>query len=365
MVLHPDTRDVQTVIFERERRDWTVVDPNIEDDVAKLYELSRGDLHIISRDNADRMWIVSFTTDAGPVSYFAYDRLQQTAGLLFVDRPALTEYTLARMEPIQFVARDGLIVHGYLTLPPQAEPRNLPLVLNVHGGPWSRDRWGYNPEAQWFANRGYACLQVNYRGSVGYGKEFANAGIREWGARMHDDLVDAVEWAIARGYADRTRVAIFGGSYGGYAALVGVTCTPDVFCCAVDIVGPSNLITLIRSIPPYWSTMLATFHRRIGNPDTEPEFLRSRSPLFKADQIRVPVLIAQGANDPRVPQAESEQIVAALKANGTPYEYVLFPDEGHGFAKPETGYASTRLRSAFSQLTWVVVIRQTRGTSDR
>jgi dipeptidyl aminopeptidase/acylaminoacyl peptidase len=208
-------------------------------------------------------------------------------------------------------------------------------VLLVHGGPWHRDVWGYDPEAQWLANRGYACLQVNFRGSTGYGKRFLNAGNREWGAKMHDDLVDAVGWAIARGVADPGRVAIYGGSYGGYAALAGATFTPELFRCAVDIVGPSNLITFIETIPPYWSTFLAMLHERVGNPATEAEFLRARSPLTYVDRIRIPLLIAQGANDPRVKQAESEQIVAALKAKGIPYEYLLFPDEGHGFAKPE------------------------------
>jgi dipeptidyl aminopeptidase/acylaminoacyl peptidase len=176
---------------------------------------------------------------------------------------------------------------------------------------------------------------VNFRGSTGYGKDFLNAGDREWGRNMHNDLVDAVHWIVQQGVADPKRVTIYGGSYGGYAALVGATFTPDLFCCAVDIVGPSNLSTLIRTIPPYWSTFLATFHRRVGNPDTEEEFLRSRSPLFKVDQIKIPMLIAQGANDPRVKQAESEQIVEAMKSKGIDYEYMLFPDEGHGFAKPE------------------------------
>jgi dipeptidyl aminopeptidase/acylaminoacyl peptidase len=211
----------------------------------------------------------------------------------------------------------------------------LPTVLNVHGGPWYRDIWGFNPEVQWFANRGYLCVQVNFRGSTGYGKAFLNAGDREWGAAMHDDLVDAVNQVVERGWADPARVAIYGGSYGGYAALVGATFTPDLFRCAVDLVGPSNLKTLIESIPPYWKPMVALFNTRVGDPETEVDFLWSRSRLSKVDQIRIPVLIAQGANDPRVKQAESEQIVAAMRDKGIAYEYLLFPDEGHGFAKPE------------------------------
>jgi dipeptidyl aminopeptidase/acylaminoacyl peptidase len=247
----------------------------------------------------------------------------------------LEKYTLAPMKPISFTSRDGLTIYGYLTLPVGVEPKNLPMVLNVHGGPWGRDGWGLNSEAQWFANRGYACLQVNFRGSAGYGKKFLNAGNREWGAKMHDDLIDAVEWAIKQGYADPKRVAIYGGSYGGYAALAGAAFTPDVFACAVDIVGPSNIVTLIKSIPPYWATLRKMFDVRVGNVDTEEEFLKSRSPLFKADQIKIPMLIAQGANDPRVKQAESEQIVEALRKAGKPVEYMVFPDEGHGFARPE------------------------------
>jgi dipeptidyl aminopeptidase/acylaminoacyl peptidase len=205
----------------------------------------------------------------------------------------------------------------------------------VHGGPWARDTWGYDPEAQWLSNRGYLCIQVNFRGSTGYGKDFVNAGDKEWGAKMHTDLLDAVDWAVDQGYADRSKVAIYGGSYGGYAALAGAAFTPDVFACAVDIVGPSNLKTLIESIPPYWAPMIAQFHTRVGDPDTEEEFMWERSPLSKAGEIRIPLLIAQGANDPRVKQAESEQIVAALKDKGIDHEYLLFPDEGHGFAKPE------------------------------
>ncbi len=334
-LIHPDTREVQAAMVERERREWTVLDPSIEGDIAALRRVHDGDLHIESRDDADRTWIAAFTDDDGPVSYYAYDRARKAATFLFVNQPALDVYTLAAMEPIRYTARDGLAVHGYLTFPPGVERARLPLVLNVHGGPWERDRWGYQPEAQWLASRGYACLQVNYRGSTGYGKDFVNAGDKEWGGRMHDDLVDAVAWAVERGYADPTRVAVYGGSYGGYAALVGAAFTPDVFRCAIDIVGPSNLLTLIETIPPYWSALLATFHRRIGNPATEADLLRSRSPLFKADRIAIPLLIAQGANDPRVKQAESEQIVAALKEKGIAYEYLLFPDEGHGFAKPE------------------------------
>jgi dipeptidyl aminopeptidase/acylaminoacyl peptidase len=335
VMIQPDTYEVQAVAFNKDRVEWVVLDQSIKQDFDNIRDIHRGDFGIISRDNADATWIVAFTVDNGPVPFYAYDRRARKASFLFDNQPDLNKYTLATMEPISFTSRDGMTVHGYLTLPPGKGRTNLPTILDVHGGPWGRDAWGYNPEAQWFANRGYACLQVNFRGSTGYGKDFLNAGDKEWGRNMHDDLVDAVHWAIEQGIADRQKVAIYGSSYGGYAALVGATFTPDLFCCAVDIVGPSNLITLIRTIPPYWSTFLATFHKRVGNPDTEEEFLKSRSPLFKVDQIKIPMLIAQGANDPRVKQAESEQIVNAMKSKGIDYEYMLFPDEGHGFAKPE------------------------------
>jgi dipeptidyl aminopeptidase/acylaminoacyl peptidase len=335
VVRHPDTREVQLVAFTRDRKEWSALDQSLTEDLEAVRRLNPGDFELVSRTHDDRHWVIAFTQDDGPVSYYIVDRSAKEATFLFHSRPDLTEYELGSMEPVSFQSRDGLTVHGYLTLPPGVEAANLPLVLNVHGGPWARDVWGYDPEAQWFANRGYACLQVNYRGSIGYGKDFLNAGNREWGGRMHDDLVDAVRWAVDRGVADPQRIAIYGGSYGGYAALVGATFTPDLFCCAVDIVGPSNLITFIETIPPYWSTYLAMLHERVGEPEQDREFLESRSPLSRVDDIRIPMLIAQGANDPRVKQSESEQIVAVMREKGIDHEYMLFPDEGHGFAKPE------------------------------
>ncbi|MDB5032897.1 MAG: family peptidase [Chlorobi bacterium] len=331
----PDTREVRMVAFTRARQEWVVLDDAIRKDIDAVRRLHHGDFTIISQDNADSIWVVMFLADDGPVAFFAYDRKAGQGKHLFDSRPELKNYRLAPMEPISFQSRDGLTIHGYIMFPPGAERKNLPMVLNVHGGPWTRDNWGYDHEAQWLANRGYICLQVNYRGSTGYGKDFVTAGDKEWGGKMHDDLVDAVNWAIGLGYVDPERVAIYGGSYGGYAALVGATFTPDLFCCAVDIVGPSNLISFIETIPPYWQPMITQFHQQVGNPETEAEFLRSRSPLFKVDQIKIPMLIAQGANDPRIKQAESEQIVEAMRSRGIEHQYLLFPDEGHGFAKPE------------------------------
>lgn len=334
VMVHPDTYEIQAVSFERARTEWMVLDATIAEDVAAVRRINPGDFHIYDRTDADDVWLVGFTQDTGPAAYYAFDRRTKDARLLFYTRPELVGAPLAPMEPISFESRDGLTIHGYVTKPLGVELPG-PMVLDVHGGPWHRDAWGYDPEAQWLANRGYVVLQVNFRGSTGYGKQFLNAGDREWGGRMHDDLIDAVRWAVSVGLADPSRVAIYGGSYGGYAALVGATFTPEQFRCAVDIVGPSNLITFINSVPPYWSAFLQMLYRRVGHPERDEEFLRSRSPLSHVERIRIPMLIAQGANDPRVKQAESEQIVAAMRAKGIDHEYLLFPDEGHGFAKPE------------------------------
>jgi len=333
--IHPDTREPQIVTLLKDRSEYVVLDPSVAGDLAAIRALHPGDPMFVGADDADAIWLVGFTNDSGAVPFFAYDRARQAGQFLFEHQPALSRYELAPMEPFSFTSRDGLTVHGYATFPPGAGRSGLPTVLNVHGGPWARDAWGFDPEAQWLANRGYLCLQVNYRGSTGYGKAFVNAGDREWGGRMQDDLTDAVAFATGQGWADPARVAIYGGSYGGYAALAGATFTPDLFCCAVDIVGPSNLKTLIETIPPYWAPMIAQFHRRVGDPATDADFLWSRSPLSRVHDIRIPLLIAQGANDPRVKQDESEQIVAALTEAGIDHEYLLFPDEGHGFAKPE------------------------------
>ncbi len=334
-MIHPDTREIQMVSFLKARTEHVVLDPSIEDDIAAIQLLNPGDFDVINRNHADDVWLVAFIEDNQPISYYSFDRKTREGTFLFHNRSALAEYTLAESRPVAFQARDGLTIHGYLHLPADGKGGARPMVLNVHGGPWHRDTWGYDPEAQWFANRGYACLQLNFRGSTGYGKRVLNAGDKEWGGKMHDDLVDGVRWAVESGYADPNRIAIYGGSYGGYAALVGATFTPQLFTCAVDIVGPSNLITFINTIPPYWSSYLTLLHQRVGNPETEAEFLKSRSPLFHVDKIQIPMLIAQGANDPRVKQAESEQIVEAMKSKGIDHSYMLFEDEGHGFAKPE------------------------------
>lgn len=347
VVIHPDEYYPQAVATNRFRVQWHILDNSIKEDFDNISKLTDGDFFITNRSGDDKVWLVSFTKDTGPVYYYAYDRTSKKGTFLFTHQPKLEGLTLAPMKPVVIKARDGLELVAYLTLPVGVPPKNLPLVLNVHGGPWSRDTWRYHPEAQWLANRGYACLQVNFRGSAGFGKKFLNAGNREWGAKMHDDLIDAVNWAIKQGIADPKKIAIYGGSYGGYAALVGAAFTPDVFCCAVDIVGPSNLVTLLKSIPPYWAPLLNMFKHRVGDPDKEKEFLESRSPLFKAHQIRIPLLIAQGANDPRVKMSESEQIVQAVRKAGKEVQYIVFPDEGHGFARPENRMKFYAVAEAF------------------
>lgn len=330
----PLTREPQAVVLDESRTRVVVLDPALETDVKRLHDLGDGELGVGRQDRADRRWLVSVAASDGPIRYHVYDRDAGEATYLFAHKDALDDYELAPMEPFSFVARDGLTVHGYLTFPRGEDRHGLPAVVNVHGGPWVRDRWGYDPEAQWLANRGYVCVQVNYRGSTGYGKAFLKAGDKQWGRAMQDDLVDAVHHVVQQGWVDGERVGISGGSYGGYAALAGAAFTPDAFRCAIDLVGPSNLLTLLASIPDYWAPMRAMLYQRVGNMETEADMLWERSPLAHVDKIRIPVLVAQGANDPRVKQAEAEQIVAALIEKGLPHEYLLFEDEGHGLAKP-------------------------------
>jgi len=307
LVIHPTRHVVQAVAFAPGRSRWTVVDPQVKADFEEIAKLSDGDFSLVNRDSADTHWLVSFTSDRGPVRYYDWDRAAKKGAFLFVHQPKLEGLQLAEMKPVVIKSRDGLSLNSYLTLPAGVPPRNLPTVLFVHGGPWARDVWGYSSTPQWFANRGYAVLQVNYRASTGYGKKFLNAGNKQWGLKMHDDLIDAVNWAVKEGVADPKKVAIFGGSYGGYAALAGVTFTPEKFACSVDIVGPSNIRTLLQTIPPYWKPMLAQFSVRVGdiNDPKDADLIKNASPLFKADKIVRPLLIGQGANDPRVKQADN------------------------------------------------------------
>jgi dipeptidyl aminopeptidase/acylaminoacyl peptidase len=355
-IVSPVDGRVQAAAFDYERRSWKVLDPAIAGDLEYLGKVVDGDLDVISRSKDDQTWTVAYVVSDGPVRYYRYDRKKKEASFLFTNRPALEGRTLAKMHPQVIPARDGRSLVSYLSLPPASDAAGagkpaqpLPMVLFVHGGPWGRDSYGFNNPHQWITSRGYAALSVNYRGSTGFGKAFTNAGDKEWAGKMHDDLLDAVDWAVKNGIAQRDHVAIMGGSYGGYATLVGLTFTPDVFACGVDIVGPSNLNTLLTSIPPYWAPMVEMFARRVGDPRTEKgrKLLTERSPLTRADAIQRPLLIGQGANDPRVKQAESDQIVEAMKAKRLPVSYVLFPDEGHGFARPENRLAFYAVAEVF------------------
>jgi len=335
IMVHPTKYHLQAVGFARGRTEWQVVDPAVKDDFAALKKVLDADFNVASRDRADKTWLVAYTQDRGPVKYYTYDRATRKATFMFSHQPKLEGLKLSEMKAYTVTARDGLKIPVYVTLPVGYPAKNLPTVLNVHGGPWARDMWGYRPDVQWFANRGYAVIQVNFRGSTGYGKKFLHAGDKQWGKAMHTDLIDAVNWMVKQGWSDPKRVAIYGGSYGGYSALAGAAFTPDVFKCAVDIVGPSNIFTLLKTIPPYWKPMMSLFTSRVGDPEKDKELLRAASPLFSADKIHIPMLIGQGANDPRVNHAEAEQIVDALEKNGQHVVYVVYSDEGHGFARPE------------------------------
>jgi dipeptidyl aminopeptidase/acylaminoacyl peptidase len=345
---HPQTGRVEAYAVEYLRNDWVPVGDTIKGDLQFLESKLEGDISVTSRTLADDKWVVVSTSAPQPVVTWLYDRKAKTLTELFKSRPALAGMPLTEMHPVEIRSRDNKTLVSYLTLPPGSDPDGngkpmsaVPMVLLVHGGPWGRDSYGYNAYHQWLANRGYAVLSTNFRASTGFGKDFISAGDLEWGRKMHDDLLDAVDWAVQNKIAAKDKVAIMGGSYGGYATLAGLTFTPDTFACGVDIVGPSNLQTLLKTIPAYWEAIKIQFYKRMGDPTTEAgrKLLDERSPLYSADKIKRPLLIGQGANDPRVNVAESEQIVKAMKAKGIPVTYIVFPDEGHGFARPVNSIA--------------------------
>jgi dipeptidyl aminopeptidase/acylaminoacyl peptidase len=353
---HPVTGRIEAYAVNYLKNEWTALVPEIGQALAFLGERLDGEFGVQSRSEADDKWLVWHDPLTGPTRALLYDRAAGSLEEFYVTRPELEGAPLQPMHPVEIISRDGMTLVSYLTLPPGSDPDGdgkpsgaLPMVLLVHGGPWARDGYGFNRMHQLLANRGYAVLSVNFRGSTGFGKAFVNAANLEWGAKMHDDLIDAVDWAVAQGIAQRDKVAIMGGSYGGYATLAGLTFTPQVFACGVDIVGPSNLETLLETIPPYWAPMVKQFHERMGNPNTPEglQLLKDRSPLHKADRICRPLLIGQGANDPRVKQSESDQIVAAMEKHKIPVTYVVFPDEGHGFARPENNIAFTAIIEQF------------------
>ncbi len=356
LLIHPTEKIVQAVAFTYERKHWQIIDEFIAGDFAYLKTVADGDVEVVSRTLDDNYWMVFYMVDDGPVQYYRYDREEKRAEFLFTHRTELEGLSLAKMHPVVIESRDGLDLVSYYTLPIGSDSDSdgrpdepLPLVLFIHGGPWARDNWGYNSAHQWLANRGYAVLSVNFRSSTGFGKEFTNAGNLEWDGKMHDDLIDAVNWTVRTGIADPDRVAIMGGSYGGYATLWGMTNTSDTFACGVDIVGPSNLTTLFETIPPYWQPEIELIATRMGDARTEEgrAFLTKRSPLTYVDRIEKPLLIGQGANDPRVKQAESDQIVQAMQDADIPVTYLLYTDEGHGFARPENRLSFYAVTDAF------------------
>jgi dienelactone hydrolase len=345
ILVHPVTGAVQAVSASYLRDNWKALDPAIAPDLERLQAFAAGgEFGVNARTRDDKTWVVNIDRSDAPAKTYVYDRASGKLTPWFDARPALAGLPLRPMVGVEIKSRDGLILPSYYTLPAASDTNNedkadrpVPMVLVVHGGPWARDNYGFDPYHQWLANRGYAVLSVNFRGSTGFGKAFTNAGDLQWGRKMHDDLLDAVNWAAAQGITQRDKVGIMGGSYGGYAALAGLTMTPKEFACGISTVGPSNLNTLLASIPPYWAPVRRTFAARVGDPETEAgeKLLTERSPLTYVDRIERPLLIGQGANDPRVKQAESDQIVKAMQAKNIPVTYVLYPDEGHGFIRPQ------------------------------
>ncbi|CAH0250480.1 S9 family peptidase [Stenotrophomonas geniculata] len=357
LVLSPIDGSAQAAASNYLREQWVPLAPSFATDIKKLKTLGPGNISLASRTDDDRIWIVTYSSPQEPEHIYRYDRGPNGAlTRLFSSRPKLDNKPLVAQWPQELLTRDGLTMVSYLTLPKHADSnadgspeQPSPMVLLVHGGPWDRDKYGFSSHVQWLANRGYAVLQVNFRGSTGFGKDFVNKGNLEWGAKMHDDLLDAVQWAVDTGVTTSSQIAIMGGSYGGYATLVGLTSTPDTFKCGIDVVGPSNLQTLIASTPARWSSSVEQLARRVGDARTEEgrELLAERSPIHHTDQIIRPLLIAQGANDPRVPQAESDQIIHAMKVRNIPVTYLLFPDEGHGFVRAENSAAFTAVAETF------------------
>lgn len=348
-IMHSKKRKIITgVSYVTDKRHYKFFDADREelqrtlDDFFPELEAAVADM-----DDDERRVIVRTYSDKTRGAYYLFDRKDNSMYKLADLSPWLKENQMAEMTPVSFTARDGLKINGYLTLPVGIEPKELPLVVIPHGGPSARDVWGFDTEAQFLANRGIAVLQVNYRGSTGYGKSFWQSGFKQWGRKMQDDVTDGVLWAVNEGIADRERLAIYGGSYGGYAALAGATFTPDLYCCAVSYVGPSNLFTLLESIPPYWKPFIDMEYEMIGDPVKDKEMLEEVSPVFHAGNIRIPLFVAQGANDPRVNKAESDQIVEAVKRAGKDVVYMVKDNEGHGFHNEENRFDFYRTMEEF------------------
>jgi dienelactone hydrolase len=356
VLIDPRTHQPFAYALDLIKPEWHAINLEFKEVIARFNSQLSGGSQVLAQSLNNQFWTVyTDESDSSPV-YKVFDASTGEFSELFVTNPKLNELTLAKMHGVVIPSRDGKDLVSYLTLPVESDPDGdgvpsspVPMVMLVHGGPWGRDTYGYAPTVQWLANRGYGVLQVNFRSSTGFGKSFVNAGNEQWGRAMHDDLLDGKYWAVEQGITTADKVAIMGGSYGGYATLAGLAFTPDEFSCGVDIVGPSNLATLLGSIPPYWESFKQVFARAIGDPETEKgqSLLKERSPLTEVDNINKPLLIGQGANDPRVKQAESDQIVDAMKKKGIPVTYVLYPDEGHGFQKPENNLSFFAVAEAF------------------
>ncbi len=356
VICHPTEKHVQAVSFVYERKRWQIIDQSIDFDLTYLRTVTDGEMEIVSRTFDDKFWLVCYVVDNSPTRFYLYDRQQRGVRFLFTDRPALENQPLVKMHSAVIQSRDGLNLGVYYSLPPGSDSnsdsipdRPIPTVLIPHGGPYGRDFWGYNAWHQWLANRGYAVLCVNFRSSTGFGKAFTNAGDREWGGKIIQDQIDAVQWAIAQGIAQPQKVAVMGKSFGGYSTLAGLTLYPETYACGVDLYGPSNLITFLESAPPYWKSMLELLTTRVGDYRTEAgrALLTKHSPLTHVGRICRPLLIGQGANDVRVKPAESEQIVHAMQTKHIPVTYVLYPDEGHGFDRPENNLSFYAIAEAF------------------
>jgi dipeptidyl aminopeptidase/acylaminoacyl peptidase len=356
IIRRPTEKHIEAVSFTYDRERWQILDPTIAPDLDYLKTIANGEIHITSRSLDDRYWTVEYAVDNGPRRFYLYDRSRRTAEFLFTNRKELENLPLAKMHSIVIKSRDGLDLVGYYTLPEGSDSDSdgipdtpLPMVFTPHGGPWSRDFWGFSAWDQWLSNRGYAVLCINFRSSTGFGKAFTNAGDLEWGGKIIDDQTDAVKWSISAGIADPKRIAVMGGSFGGYSTLAGLAFHPELYVCGVDLVGVANLMTFLESVPPYWKPELNMMYKRVGDIRTEEgrELLKKHSPLASVDQICKPLLIAQGANDPRVKKAESDQIASAMQAKGLSVAYLLYPDEGHGFVKPENNMSFYAIAESF------------------
>ncbi len=328
-----------TITYDTDRRHRHFLDPEIQGIFQRLeQELAGYEIAITGTNKAEDKFMVRTYSDRSLGAYYLFDKKADTLSKIAEVSPWLDENDMAPMQPIQYSSRDGLTIHGYLTLPVGKKAQNLPVVINPHGGPWVRDHWGFNPEVQLLANRGFAVLQMNYRGSTGYGRKFWESSFRQWGRKMQDDITDGVAWLVEQHIADPQRIAIYGGSYGGYATLAGVTFTPDLYACAIDYVGVSNLFTFMNTIPPYWKPYLDMMYKMVGNPEVDKELMYEASPVFHTEKIKCPLFVVQGANDPRVNIDESDQIVRALRSRGLEVLYMVKYDEGHGFHNEENRF---------------------------